>query len=55
MTHDYKRHGTVDLFAAMNIATGGCFNGPTTDRRGRTARYSTTGDLDNAVMDWCGI
>ena len=19
MTHDYKRHGTVDLFAAMNI------------------------------------
>ena len=24
MTHDYKRHGTVDLFAAMNIATGGC-------------------------------
>ncbi len=22
MTHDYKRHGTVDLFAASNIATG---------------------------------
>ncbi len=22
MTHDYKRHGTVDLFAAMNMATG---------------------------------
>lgn len=22
MTHDYKRHGTVDLFAAMNLATG---------------------------------
>jgi len=22
MTHDYKRHGTIDLFAAMNIATG---------------------------------
>jgi transposase len=22
MTHDYKRNGTVDLFAAMNIATG---------------------------------
>src|SRR3954447_23143253 len=22
MTHDYKRHGTVDLFAAMNVATG---------------------------------
>jgi transposase len=22
MTHDYKRHGTIDLFAAMNIGTG---------------------------------
>ena len=22
MTHDYKRHGTVDLFAALDIATG---------------------------------
>ena len=22
MTHDYKRHGTVDLFAAMNLASG---------------------------------
>src|SRR5438270_112869 len=22
MTHDYKRHGTTDLFAAMNLATG---------------------------------
>ncbi|MGY4646330.1 IS630 family transposase [Mycobacterium sp. URHB0021] len=22
MTHEYKRHGTIDLFAAMNIATG---------------------------------
>jgi transposase len=22
MTHDYKRNGTIDLFAAMNIATG---------------------------------
>ena len=22
MTHDYRRHGTVDLFAAMNVATG---------------------------------
>ena len=22
MTHDYKRHGTTNLFAAMNIATG---------------------------------
>jgi hypothetical protein len=22
MTHDYKRHGTTDLFGAMNVATG---------------------------------
>jgi transposase len=22
MTHDYKRHGTIDLFAAMNVGTG---------------------------------
>ena len=22
MTHDYKRNGTVDLFAALNVATG---------------------------------
>ena len=22
LTHDYKRHGTVDLFAALNVATG---------------------------------
>ena len=22
MTHDYKGNGTIDLFAAMNIATG---------------------------------
>lgn len=22
MIHDYKRNGTIDLFAAMNIATG---------------------------------
>jgi transposase len=22
MTHDYRRHGTVDLFAALNVATG---------------------------------
>ncbi|WP_236794382.1 transposase [Amycolatopsis sp. GM8] len=22
MTHDYKRHGTIDLFGAMSIGTG---------------------------------
>lgn len=25
MTHDYKRHGTTDLFAALNVATGEVF------------------------------
>jgi transposase len=27
MTHDYKRHGTIDLFAAMNIGTGQVLTG----------------------------
>src|SRR3954451_17960453 len=27
MTHDYKRHGTTDLFAAMNLATGEVLTG----------------------------
>ena len=27
MTHDYKRNGTIDLFAAMNIATGEVLTG----------------------------
>jgi transposase len=27
MTHDYRRHGTVDLFAALNVATGEVLTG----------------------------
>ncbi len=27
MTHDHKRNGTIDLFAAMNIATGQVITG----------------------------
>ena len=27
MTHDYKRNGTIDLFAAMNIGTGQVLTG----------------------------
>ncbi len=27
MTHDYKRHGTLDLFAALNVATGEVLTG----------------------------
>ncbi len=26
VTHDYVRHGTTTLFAALDIATGGCFH-----------------------------
>ena len=28
MTHDYKRNGTIDLFAAMNVATGEVLDRP---------------------------
>lgn len=34
MTHDYKRHGTTDLFAALDIATGEVL---THCRKGHTA------------------
>ncbi len=34
MTHDYKRNGTIDLFAAMNVATGEVL---TDLRKGHTA------------------
>lgn len=27
MTHDYKQHGTIDLFAAMNVGTGEVLTG----------------------------
>ena len=27
MTHDYKRHGTIDLFAALNVGTGEVITG----------------------------
>ncbi len=33
MTHDYRRHGTTDLFAALNVATGEVI---TDCRKGRT-------------------
>jgi transposase len=37
MTHDYKRNGTVDLFAALNIATGEVLH--------RTAKRHTATDV----------
>ncbi len=38
-THDYKRHGTTDLFAAMNVATGEVLHDT-------TARHSSKEVLD---------
>jgi transposase len=35
MTHDYKRHGTVDLFAAMDLATGEVLHDVRTSHTGR--------------------
>jgi transposase len=35
MTHDYKRNGTIDLFAAMNVATGQVL---THTQKGHTAK-----------------
>ena len=26
MTHDHRRHRTADLFAALNVVTGGVLN-----------------------------
>ena len=41
MTHDYKRNGTTDLFAAMNVATGEVFH----DTRRRHFPLSRKEDL----------
>ena len=35
MTHDYKRHGTIDLFAALNVGTGEVITGT---RKSHTAK-----------------
>ena len=35
MTHDYKRHGTIDLFAALNVGTGEVITGT---RKNHTAK-----------------
>ena len=42
MTHDYKRHGTIDLFAAMNVGTGAGAHPPAQGpRRRRTCWRSS--------------
>ena len=35
MTHDYRRNGTTDLFAAMNLATGEVLHDTCARHRGR--------------------
>ena len=44
-THDYKRHGTTSLFAALNVATGEV--GPI--ERGRDVRSGRAASLDNSA------
>ena len=41
MTHDYKRNGTTDLFAAMNVATGEVLYDPPPPHRPRTCWRSS--------------
>ncbi len=46
MTHDYKRHGTVDLFAALNIGTGEVLH--------QTRKKHTAGDV-LAFFKWIDL
>ena len=46
ITHDYKRHGTIDLFAAMNVGTGEV---PTHVRKGMPGRTALS-TLDGPTM-----
>ncbi|MGH3691315.1 MAG: IS630 family transposase [Acidimicrobiia bacterium] len=46
MTHDYKRHGTIDLFAALNIGTGEVLH--------RTRKRHTSADV-LAFFKWIDL
>jgi hypothetical protein len=46
MTHDYKRHGTVDLFAALNVGTGEVLH--------QTRKRHTAGDV-LAFFKWIDL
>ena len=46
MTHDYKRNGTTDLFAAMNVATGQVL---THCHKGHTAKLAFFKQIDASV------
>jgi len=41
MTHDYKRHGTTTLFAALDVRTGGVFLKSTLILQGRQPENAT--------------
>ena len=46
-THDYRRNGLTDLFAALNVATGEVL--ATTRRRHRAAEFIILNEIDKAV------
>ncbi|MEO9044181.1 MAG: hypothetical protein ABI352_04040 [Candidatus Dormibacter sp.] len=62
MTHDYKRHGTTDLFAALNITSGevlthcrtshAAADEELTDKRLRRGVFTSVVDLIVAIEKW---
>lgn len=52
MTHDYKRNGTIDLFAAMNIATGKCSTTPAAPTPAPTSSRSSSGSISTSSGTW---
>ena len=57
MTHDYKRNGTTDLFAAMNVATGEVLDtrpgtGPPAMRSWRSSSSSTSTSPAISTCTW---
>jgi hypothetical protein len=52
MTHDYKRNGTTDLFAAMNVATGEVL---THCQKGHTAKTSCGSSSRSTPRDCCRV
>ena len=53
MTHDYKRNGTIDLFAALNVATGEVLH--QTRKRWHLHFTPTSSSWANLVEGWFSI
>ena len=49
---DYERHGTVDLFAALNIATGMVMGRPRRSTRRRISSPSSTSWTGGSNLAW---